>query len=41
MANDVIQVSGLTKKFKELIAVDDVSFGVREGEIFGFLGGGT
>ncbi len=38
MANDVIQVSGLTKKFKELTAVDDVSFGVHEGEIFGFLG---
>ncbi len=38
MANDVIQVSGLTKKFKELTAVNGVSFSVREGEIFGFLG---
>ncbi len=38
MTNDVIKVSGLTKKFKELTAVNGVSFAVREGEIFGFLG---
>lgn len=35
---DVIVVSGLCKVYGELIAVDDVSFTVRKGEIFGLLG---
>lgn len=34
----VVEVSGLTKKFGSLIAVDHISFYVLEGEIFGFLG---
>ena len=34
----VIQVDELTKEFDELVAVDHISFSVREGEIFGFLG---
>ncbi len=33
-----ISVSGITKKFGEITAVDDVSFEVGEGEFFGFLG---
>jgi ABC-2 type transport system ATP-binding protein len=33
-----VQVKGLTKRYGELTAVDDLSFEVREGEIFGFLG---
>ncbi len=33
-----IQVNNVTKIFKNLKAVDDVSFNVRRGEIFGFLG---
>ena len=33
-----IQVKGLTKKFKNLTAVDHIDFRVAEGEIFGFLG---
>jgi ABC-2 type transport system ATP-binding protein len=33
-----IQVSGLTKYYGKLLAVDHISFGVEEGEIFGFLG---
>ncbi len=33
-----IEVSGLTKKFGRLTAVDNVSFSVSEGEFFGFLG---
>jgi len=33
-----IKVEGLTKKFGAFKAVDNLSFDVREGEIFGFLG---
>jgi ABC-2 type transport system ATP-binding protein len=33
-----IRVEGLTKKFGAFTAVDNLSFDVREGEIFGFLG---
>jgi len=34
----MINVSNLTKKFDDFIAVDDISFKVNKGEIFGFLG---
>ena len=33
-----ISVRGLKKYFKEVKAVDDVSFQVEKGELFGFLG---
>lgn len=33
-----IEVKGLTRYYGDLLAVDHVSFEVREGEIFGFLG---
>ena len=33
-----IDVRGLTRKFGDFVAVNDVSFGVGRGEIFGFLG---
>ena len=35
---NVIEVKNLTKKYKELKAVDDLSFEVHEGEILGLLG---
>ncbi len=35
---NAIEVTNLTKKFGEFTAVNDVSFGVQEGEIFGYLG---
>ena len=35
----VLKVAGLTKRFGEVLAVDDLSFAVAPGEIFGFLGG--
>jgi len=36
--NNVIEIEGLTKKFDGLVAVNNVTLNVREGEIFGFLG---
>ena len=36
--NNVIEVRNLTKEYKNLKAVDDLSFGVIEGEILGLLG---
>jgi ABC-2 type transport system ATP-binding protein len=38
MSSDIIKVEHLSKSFGSLKAVDDISFEVREGEIFGFLG---
>jgi ABC-2 type transport system ATP-binding protein len=35
---DAIEVDSLTKRFGDLIALENVSFSVREGEIFGYLG---
>jgi ABC-2 type transport system ATP-binding protein len=37
-SESIISVKGLTKKFGDFTAVDDISFEVRKGEIFGFLG---
>jgi ABC-type multidrug transport system ATPase subunit len=34
----IIDVVGLTKAFKEVTAVDNLSFSVPEGEVYGFLG---
>ena len=34
----VIEVSNLRKQYRDQLAVDDVSFTVEEGEIFGVLG---
>jgi ABC-2 type transport system ATP-binding protein len=36
--DSAIEVRGLTKRYDDLTAVDDVSFDVTRGEIFGFLG---
>ena len=33
-----IEVSGLTKKYKDVTAVNNLTFNVRTGEIFGLLG---
>jgi ABC-2 type transport system ATP-binding protein len=35
---NAIEVRGLTRRFGAFTAVDDVTFDVRQGEIFGFLG---
>ena len=34
----MIEIKNLTKKFDRFIAVDDLSFSVKEGEVLGFLG---
>ncbi len=34
----IIHVKGLTKQFKEVKAVDNLSFSVNEGEVYGFIG---
>jgi len=36
--NNVIQVAGLTKTFGDFTAVNAITFDVKKGEIFGFLG---
>ena len=35
---NAIDVRNLTRRFGEFVAVNDLTFGVRQGEIFGFLG---
>lgn len=36
--DDIIQVNHLKKHFKEIKAVDDISFRVKRGQLYGFLG---
>ena len=35
---NIVEVKNLVRKFKALVAVDNVSFSVKEGEMFAFLG---
>lgn len=35
---NIIEVSNLRKKFSEVLAVKDIDFNVKKGELFGFLG---
>ena len=34
----LVEVNGLTKEFRELTAVDELSFNVMQGDVYGFLG---
>src|SRR5262249_29213727 len=38
MPSAMIEVTGLTKRYRDRVAVDDLTFSVPEGEIFGFPG---
>jgi ABC-2 type transport system ATP-binding protein len=38
MADPIVAASGLSKHFGEVVAVDDVSFAVRAGQVYGLLG---
>ncbi|MFC1909317.1 ABC transporter ATP-binding protein, partial [Chloroflexota bacterium] len=37
-SSPAINVAGLTKRYGEVVAVNDISFQVNNGELFGFLG---
>ena len=39
MESDIIRISHLNKSFGEVKAVNDLSFRVKKGELFAFLGG--
>ena len=36
--SNIIKVSGLTKQFQNLTAVNNLSFTVQQGDVYGFLG---
>lgn len=38
MSSEVVKVEGLVKRFEDVVAVNNVSFFVRKGEIYGLLG---
>lgn len=38
MAENIISVNNLIKKYKDIVAVDDISFDVKRGTLFAFLG---
>jgi ABC-2 type transport system ATP-binding protein len=35
---DVLELQGLTRRYGDLVALDDLSFAVAEGQMFGFVG---
>jgi ABC-2 type transport system ATP-binding protein len=37
-ADQVLELQGLTRRYGEVVALDDLSFAVREGQMFGFVG---
>ncbi|MCX6723424.1 MAG: ATP-binding cassette domain-containing protein, partial [Candidatus Staskawiczbacteria bacterium] len=38
MIKNIIEIKNLTKKFKDFTAVDNITFNVKKGEVFAFLG---
>ena len=36
--NDPIKINGLTKKFSDFVAVDNLTLSIKEGEVFAVLG---
>ena len=37
-SDDMLELQGLTRRYGDLIALDDLSFTVAEGQMFGFVG---
>jgi ABC-type glutathione transport system ATPase component len=37
-ADDVLELQGLTRRYGDVVALDDLSFAVAEGQMFGFVG---
>jgi ABC-type multidrug transport system ATPase subunit len=37
-ADKVLELQGLTRRYGDVVALDDLSFTVREGQMFGFVG---
>ena len=35
---NIIEIKNLVKKYKDFVAVNDISFDVKKGEVFAFLG---
>lgn len=38
MGKTIIEVQGLTKRYEDVVAVDDLSLSIKQGEVFGLLG---
>jgi ABC-2 type transport system ATP-binding protein len=38
MSENTLEIDGISKRYGEIVALDDVSFDVRAGELFGFVG---
>jgi ABC-2 type transport system ATP-binding protein len=38
VADRALEIDGLTKRYGDVVALDDLSFEVRSGEVFGFVG---
>jgi ABC-type uncharacterized transport system ATPase subunit len=36
--DDVLELQGLTRRYGDLVALDDLTFSVAEGQMFGFVG---
>jgi ABC-2 type transport system ATP-binding protein len=34
----IVQINNISKKYKDILAVDNVSFDIKKGEIFGYIG---
>ena len=34
----MLELQGLTRRYGDVVALDDLSFSVREGQMFGFVG---
>ena len=38
MADTIVKIENLVKRYKELVALDHLNLEIKEGEIFGLLG---